>query len=424
MTSTTLYSARMDRGGIIGRVTCLFILSGLIAAVLPSDGAAADSIDTEVVVALALAADCDDSLTRLINLDGCGGVPVDQVDPPTISPSPATLNLNLRFTSPVVDPVDTSNQADISPASTIPNSPEPKPTPCPAYSIASVFDEPTSDWDGDNLSNILELYNDLDPCVADVVAQPSTVADGQLATGATAPVVQAETPLATETDDAVVEDLNPCPAYGIDSVFADPDGDWDADRVSNLVEFDNRLDPCTFDASAASQVADVAPTASASDSGVCPSFSIDDVYADADGDWDGDRASNLNEFFNNSDPCLFDAKATTLIAQSGGDLTTPLADQCLSYGIDEVLADADGDWDGDRISNATEFYNSLNPCDYDILDTFQAAALPAATGVTPCPSYSVTDVYDDPSGDWDLDGQTNIAEFDSTSNPCDFDEPM
>ncbi len=37
--------------GLIARAACLVVLAGLIAAVLPSDGAAAEGIDTEVVVA-------------------------------------------------------------------------------------------------------------------------------------------------------------------------------------------------------------------------------------------------------------------------------------------------------------------------------------------------------------------------------------
>ena len=37
-------------GRIVG-AACLVVLAGLIAAVLPSDGAAAEGIDTEVVVA-------------------------------------------------------------------------------------------------------------------------------------------------------------------------------------------------------------------------------------------------------------------------------------------------------------------------------------------------------------------------------------
>ena len=193
-----------------------------------------------------------------------------------------TLELHISPASLAVTVSDASSQAKNAPSVA---ELELNPNPCQEYSVDAVFADPASDWDGDTLLNAAELYSGLDPCVVNQI--PSS-AETQVEQGAVVPTGSTTSRIvdedlttagedftaaedAAENDAAendVVENLNPCPAYGIDSVFADPDGDWDADRVSNLVEFDNLLDPCTFDASAASQVADIAPTASASDSGV------------------------------------------------------------------------------------------------------------------------------------------------------------
>ena len=38
---------------------------------------------------------------------------------------------------------------------------------CPTWTVDGVFADPANDWDGDEITNLVELYNDLDPCVVD-----------------------------------------------------------------------------------------------------------------------------------------------------------------------------------------------------------------------------------------------------------------
>ncbi|MGZ0230558.1 MAG: hypothetical protein ACKVKO_11485, partial [Acidimicrobiales bacterium] len=140
-------------------------------------------------------------------------------------------------------------------------------------------------------------------------------------------------------------------------------------------------------------------------SGPCPSYSLTEVLADSSGDWDSDRLSNADEFYGLTDPCTFDAQtgqnASAGLAQAGGP--------CPSYSLIDVLDDPNGDWDGDRATNVTEFYDLGDPCIYEAAIDGEDAGEPAATG--PCPSYSLTEVLADPTGDWDGDTATNADEF-------------
>ena len=140
------------------------------------------------------------------------------------------------------------------------------------------------------------------------------------------------------------------------------------------------------------------------------------MLEDPTGDWDRDRATNVDEFFNNGDPCQFDVDAsedvefachrwrslpgvlalpscsktrpvtgTATKSQTSMSSTTrpthvspmprlatsrlqrsPLQpDRAPSYSVDLVNADPMGDWDGDTATNSDEFYNSGDPCSYD-----------------------------------------------------------
>jgi len=218
---------------------------------------------------------------------------------------------------------------------------------------------------------------------------------------------------AQPVENSVLADAEPaCPNWTIADVYADPDGDWDNDRATNIAEFDNAQDPCEYWQDARATVAS-ADTISAG--GPCPSYSLALILEDPSGDWDRDRVSNVDEFYNQADPCVFDAEAAQAAVASGAQ---PATGPCPEYSLALVLEDATGDWDGDRVTNADEFYNQGDPCVAELVGGTDDPVAPVAQG--PCPDYSLALVLEDPEGDWDGDTVSNADEFYASGDPCEF----
>lgn len=133
----------------------------------------------------------------------------------------------------------------------------------------------------------------------------------------------------------------------------------------------------------------------------CPSYSIDDVFADPHGDWDGDGISNWDELDNGQNPCEKD-DGTFCLASPGLCKRTGYFKYCVNntWTEEHVRADPKGDWDGDGISNIQELRNGTNPC------------------LKPCPNPSRNELNAEPYGDWDGDGYNNITEVRHGTNPC------
>ena len=292
----------------------------------------------------------------------------------------------------------------------------------------SVIDDPLGDWDGDGFSNVVEMYAPTDPCSASDVPVPvalvgspvqAAVDSGPVAAGGVAvggadgggePVAAV---VGGDGSEPVVQVI--CPGFSFDDVLGDPDGDWDADGVSNKDEFYSNVDPCVSNGSVAVPTPEGAGTVT-----VCPEFSAGDVVADPDGDWDADGVSNRDEFYNGEQPCRFDDPAGRLVGPS-----VPVADlACAGFSVDDVVADPGGDWDGDRVSNNDEFYNNADPCRFDD-PALRTVPVPVSTPAVDqrCSGFSVDDVMADLAGDWDGDRVSNNDEFYNNADPCRFDGP-
>lgn len=148
-------------------------------------------------------------------------------------------------------------------------------------------------------------------------------------------------------------------------------------------------------------------TPEADASGPCPNYSIQDVFDDPNGNWDGDLVNNSDELLNGLNPCHLD---TQNFCGSGGNALCNYPTYVYYYGHtyghhtdpcnQAVSSSPNGDYDGDGISNEVERRNGANPCK------------------KPCPNATHADLALDPNGDWDYDSLTNAIEVNQGTNPC------
>jgi hypothetical protein len=177
--------------------------------------------------------------------------------------------------------------------------------PCPHWSIQNVLDDPDSDWDGDRVSNVDEVYvaGGLDPCKHDSAKfcglQPQycynyTSTDYYYDSyyygyyGYYDPYYHGGVyyePYGDYYYVYVPKVATTCAGghWTWSQVNAHPYGDWDGDGVSNYTEAINGADPC------------VAP---------CPTAYYVDVNLNPYGDWDHDGRSNQYEVHVGSNPCV------------------------------------------------------------------------------------------------------------------------
>lgn len=182
-------------------------------------------------------------------------------------------------------------------------------TPCPHYSIQDVFDDPSGNWDGDQVRNADELYNGLNPCIVDT---------GNYCAGGGNALCYYPTHTYTHTGYPTA-----CQAQ----VNAYPNGDYDGDLVTNAEEVRNGANPCAHP---------------------CPNPSNADLALNPNGNWDSDGVSNAVEVNQGTNPC-------------DGYRYNP----CPYYSAYQVDYMPGLDWDGDGITNSTEVYNGTNPCVYN-----------------------------------------------------------
>ena len=142
----------------------------------------------------------------------------------------------------------------------------------------------------------------------------------------------------------------------------------------------------------------------------CPGFSLNDVLADLDGDWDGDRLENGDEIYlAGLNPCRFDATefcgAQPQVCRTRVFVDarfTSILQTCVNgrWTFTAVQAFPHADWDNDGVTNLVEANNGVNPCR------------------KPCANLTQTDVALNPWGDWDNDGRSNSYEYRNGLNPC------
>ena len=207
----------------------------------------------------------------------------------------------------------------------------PKTNPCPHFSIQDVFDDPNGDWDHDHVTNSVELYNGLKPCVAD----SSTFCASQ-------PTLCTVTHNHTST----------CASghWTWNGVNANPNGDWDNDGVSNRTEALNGANPCDHP---------------------CPNWTATDVALNPNGSWDNDGISNAVEAWQGTNPC------------SGHYYHNP----CPHWTAKDVHSMPGHDWDGDGVSNRNEVKQGTNPCVKDVYVVVYPTPKPKPHHNTPPPGY-------------------------------------
>lgn len=181
---------------------------------------------------------------------------------------------------------------------------------------------------------------------------------------------------------------SPCPHYSIQDVFADPSGNWDGDQINNSDELYNGLNPCivdtsTFCAGGGNPLCTYYTYLYVGHSTACQQS----INAYPTGDYDGDGIRNIDEIRQGANPC---------------------AHPCPHPTHADLALNPNGSWDNDGISNAVEVSQGTDPC----------------SGVTynPCPNYTYAQVNALPSLDWDRDGISNANEVRQGTNPCSFNQ--
>lgn len=177
--------------------------------------------------------------------------------------------------------------------------------PCPNFSIQNVFDDPNSDWDGDRVTNLVELNNGMKPCQADG-DQFCLVAPSLCLKVYTPAFSCATTP------------------WTWAAVNAAPNADWDNDGVSNIVEARNGANPCVHP---------------------CPNPTQIDLILNPHGSWDNDGISNNVEVSLGQNPC-----------------SATVYQPCPNWTTADISAQPNADWDRDGVSNRDEYYWGTNPC--------------------------------------------------------------
>jgi len=177
-------------------------------------------------------------------------------------------------------------------------------SPCPHYAIQDVFGDPNGNWDGDLVRNSDELYNGLNPCIVDTGAFCAgggnslclypTVTYTTVSSRCAASVNAF--PNGDYDGDGIsnyVEVQNyadpckyPCPNPTNADLALNPNGSWDNDNISNAVEVNQGTNPCD-----------------GYQYNPCPYYSDYDVRAMPGHDWDGDGISNSEEVRRGYHPC-------------------------------------------------------------------------------------------------------------------------
>ena len=209
---------------------------------------------------------------RLIDVDRCAAAPLDLLgasqNPAPTQPERTAIEATSQTesSSELVDE-QVETLADVTLASPVEDAPL---NTCPTWTVDGVFADPANDWDGDEITNLVELYNDLDPCVVDELP------DFEF------------TPFQTATPEAI---------EGVPDTSAEATADGGRNRRRNTHRRGGRSGPISL-GSRVSGVLDRRP-------------STPILWATGD----GDRQTNIDEFYNNSDPCVRDENAVP----TGGD---------------------------------------------------------------------------------------------------------
>lgn len=106
--------------------------------------------------------------------------------------------------------------------------------------------------------------------------------------------------------------------FCMNPLVIDSMSDFDNDGLTNIVEYNNNIDPCDKDSDG-----DEMPD------GWELEFTLEPLYDDANQDPDGDGFLNINEFLNETNPLVFDGGNTsvvpTILPQTGDETIEPIS---------------------------------------------------------------------------------------------------
>lgn len=264
-----------------------------------------------------------------------------------------------------------------------------------------LTDPTREDTDSDTLPDGWEIENDLDPIVAEGDNGGSGDPDGDGLPNSDEYQNQTD-PHNPDTDDDGMSDtwevlwgLNPNVATGADG----PEEDPDEDGLTNLQEYEQSTNPNSSD----------------TDGDTLDDFwelqnNLDPTSADgkdgADGDPDGDRLTNAEEYLYGTNPSSND---------TDGDRMDDRWER--ENGLDPTSGEGDdgtyGDPDGDGLSNLEEYQNMTNPNSADTDDDGMDDLWELENGLDPMTSTG----DDGPDGDPDADGITNLQEYEYGLDP-------
>ncbi len=209
--------------------------------------------------------------------------------------------------------------------------------------------------------------------------------------------------------------LNPASAL-------DASGDLDGDGYTNLQEFTGHSSPTSsYSVPYASSVTFVDNDGDGMPNDWEIAHGLNSNFPDANQDFDHDGVININEFFGGSDPQS--ASSTPGAASSDADGDGMPTSWEIAFGFNPNSNDASSDYDNDGYTNLQEFQIGTDPKNSSSNPATSGASTSGDADHDGLPdNWEISNGFSpsnaaDASTDFDVDGYSNLQEFQSGSNP-------